>query len=103
MLVLPSGERRWPLLSSSNISALLELAPIRQYQFVQKTVDRIELRLAVARTLTAEEEAALRRWVADKFGHPFEVDFAYLEEIPRKPSGKFEDFISEVPASVIDR
>ena len=96
MLVLPSGEERWPLLSSENIRGLLALAPIRQYQFVQKSLEAMELRLAVERALTDAEENALRRWVIEKFGQPFDVDLAYHEEIPRTAAGKYQDFLSEV-------
>ncbi|MFQ5668733.1 MAG: phenylacetate--CoA ligase family protein [Candidatus Binatia bacterium] len=96
MLVMPSGEERWPLLSSENIRALLATAPIRQYQFVQKSAELIELRLAVARDLTPAEEDGLRRWVREKFGHPFEVAITYHDEIPRTAGGKYQDFISEV-------
>ena len=63
MLVLPSGEERWPLLSSGNISDLLAIAPIKQFQFVQKSIDTIELRLSTKREVVAHEEDALRRWV----------------------------------------
>ncbi len=96
MLVMPSGEERWPLLSSADIRALLATAPIRQYQFVQKSAEAIELRLAVERELTPAEENGLRRWVREKFGHPFEVAITYHDEIPRTAAGKFQDFISEV-------
>lgn len=96
MLVLPSGERRWPLLSSGDIRALLGIAPIRQYQFVQKSLEAMELRLALERPLQGDEEQGLRRWVEEKFGHPFAVAFAIFDEIPRPASGKFEDFIGEV-------
>ncbi|MFQ5960849.1 MAG: phenylacetate--CoA ligase family protein [Candidatus Methylomirabilales bacterium] len=96
MLVLPSGEERWPLLSSENIRALLAIAPIRQYQLVQKSVETIELRLATARPVNADEESTLRQWVRDKFGHPFHVPITYHDEIPRGPAGKYDDFISEV-------
>ena len=71
MLVMPSGEQRWPFLTSSeNIRTLVATAPIRQYQFVQKSAELIELRLAVERDLTPAEENGLRRWVREKFGHP---------------------------------
>jgi hypothetical protein len=97
MLVMPSGERRWPLLSSASIAAMLELAPqIRRYQFVQKSVDLIELRLAVHRPLTPEQEARLAAWVRTKFSAPFMVIFTYLDEIPLTAAGKFEDFICEI-------
>ncbi len=95
-VALPSGERHWTLLSSENISTFLEIAPIRQYQFVQKSLQTIESRLVVERDLTEEEEDHLRKWVVNKLGHPFEVIFTYHEEIARSASGKFQDFISEV-------
>ncbi len=99
MLLLPSGERRWPLLSSSDIAAMTAAAPpVRAYQIVQKALDRIELRLVVARTLSSTEEKALVAWVRSKFGPAFGVDFAYLPELPRTVAGKFEDFVCEAVA-----
>src|SRR5262249_40477097 len=99
MLTMPWGEARWPLPSSSNIGALLLLAPIRQYQFVQQTPQSIEIRLAAAQPLTTAQEEAIKRWVQEKFGHPFDVTLAYCDEIPLAPSGKFEDFVSTIGRS----
>jgi phenylacetate-CoA ligase len=94
---MPSGERRWPLLSSADIEAMLDVAPsIRQYQFVQKAPELIELRLAAAEVLTDSEEARLAAWVRAKFGAPFRIVFTYLDELPRTAAGKFEEFICEV-------
>ncbi|HEX2250254.1 MAG TPA: AMP-binding protein [Gemmatimonadales bacterium] len=97
MLVMPSGERRWPLLSSGNIEDLLHLAPIRQYQFVQRAPDWIELRIAAERALTEAEEQHLAGWIQKKFGYPFRVTLSCFDEIPRTAAGKFEDFICQVP------
>jgi len=69
---------------------------IRQYQFVQKAPDLIELRLAGISALAADEEAHLSAWVQAKFGAPFRVVFACFDEIPRTSAGKFEDFICEI-------
>lgn len=96
MLTLPNGEQRFPLLSAGNIRALLEIAPIRQYQLVQKKPDLLELRLVVDRATTEAEETALVDWVRHKFSFPFEVRFRYMEEIPRTAAGKYFDFYSEV-------
>lgn len=96
MLVMPGGERRWPLLMAGDLEALHARAPIRQFQIVQKSIDQIELRLAVARELEQAEKDALRQWVQEKFKHPFQVAFAYHDEIPRAASGKYQDFLSEV-------
>ena len=71
-------------------------APVRRYQFVQKSLEVIELRLSAARPLTPEEQDALRDWVREKFGHPFEVILSFHDTLPRTGAGKFEDFVSEV-------
>lgn len=96
MLVLPSGERRWPLLSSSDIETLMGRAPIRRYQFVQRAPDTIELRLDTTRALTDVEADSLRAWVREKFGYPFDVTLTVMDVIPRTSAGKFQDFVSEL-------
>lgn len=96
MLVLPSGERRWTLLGSDSIGAFLDIAPIRQYQFVQKSLQTLEVRLVVERPPTADEENRLREWTLGTFDHPFAVTFSYHDEIARTASGKYQDFVSEV-------
>ena len=96
MMILPSGEEAWPLLSSSNIAAMLEVAPIRQYQIVQKALDLIELRLVTERALEPSEEAALGGWVGERFGEAFRVEITLMDEIPRSRTGKIQDFLCEV-------
>ena len=96
LVTLPSGEKRWTLLSAGNIESFLRLAPVRQYQFVQKDLETIEARLVVERDLTEEEKEGLREWVVAKLDHPFKVTFSFVDEIPRTASGKYQDFISEI-------
>ena len=96
MLAMPNGEKRWPLLSSADIRSLLNIAPIRRYQFVQKSAERLELRIEVPRRLSSAEESDLCSWICQKFGYPFEVSIVVLDEIPRSGAGKFQDFISEM-------
>ncbi|WP_207540967.1 phenylacetate--CoA ligase family protein [Sabulicella rubraurantiaca] len=98
MLVLPKGDRHWPLLASSDLQAMTEAAPpLRGYQIVQRAIDRLELRLVVAQPLSEAEEDAITRWAKAKFGEAFRVDLAFLSELPRSAAGKFEDFLCEVP------
>jgi phenylacetate-CoA ligase len=94
MLRLPTGEERWPLLSSSDIGSLLAFAPIEQYQFVQTRLDHLEIRLQAPRPLTESEERQVVDWVVAKFGREFTVTPICLPELPRSSAGKFEDFIS---------
>lgn len=92
MLRTAEGER-WPLLSSDDIGRLLALAPIRQYQFAQTHLDRIEVRLQVERTLTDAEKRGVAGWARAKFGQEFRIDLAFPAELSRTTSGKFEDFV----------
>jgi len=96
MVTLPGGETRWTLLSSGNIASFLAIAPIRQYQFVQRNAESIEVRLVVERPLTEDETNELRRWIVAKLDHPFDVDFSFVDAIAREPSGKYRDFVSEM-------
>lgn len=98
MLRLPNGERRWPLLSSGDIGALLEAAPaVRQHQVVQTALGRLQVRLAVARPLTPAESGAVIAWAHRKFGAGFAVTVEAMPDLPRTAAGKFEDFLCQVP------
>jgi phenylacetate-CoA ligase len=95
MIVMPDGGRRWPLPGDGRYR---EIAPIQQYQFVQKTRERFEARLVSERDLTADEERALVDWIRERLGHPFQIECRRVPDIPRHASGKYEDFVCEVDA-----
>ena len=93
MLRLPSGDQLWPKFGFPRFP---QVAPVRQSQVVQKTLDTLEVRLVTARPLVADEEKRLREMICEAVGFPFNVVFSYPDEIPRSASGKYEDFQSEV-------
>jgi phenylacetate-CoA ligase len=93
MLRLPSGELRFPGFSLYRLS---ELAPVIQVQAIQTAPDRIEVRLAVRRPLTASEEATARALLAEALGGDFAIAISTCDEIPRAANGKFEEFRSEI-------
>ena len=93
MVTLPNGDQFWPFFSNRKFN---EVAPIRQYQIVQKTLDSLEVNLVTDRKLVVKEEDQLRDLIAKRLGHPFAMTFSYFDEIPRGKSGKFEDFKSEL-------
>jgi len=94
LLRLPDGRRFWPLVGAFGYR---EIAPVRQYQIIQRSLERVTLRLAVERSLSVGEEAALAEKLVEFLGHRFVVDFEYCTpDIPRGPGGKFEDFICEI-------
>ena len=93
MATLPSGETFWPRFYSDDLA---KVAPIRQVQLVPRSVHDIDVRLVVARPLTAEEEERLKSVILEYLGHPFTLGFTYVDEIPRSAGGKYEDFVSVV-------
>jgi len=96
MMLLPNGEKRWPLVGFAEYRAI---APVRQYQLIQHTPEEIEVRLVTDRPLVADEEARLAKVIQDALGWPFRLRFVYFERgIPRGAGGKFEEFVSEVAA-----
>ena len=96
MLVLASGERRFPYYGHG---ALMRIDAIAQHQVVQKTVESVEIRLVVRRPLTPSEEAYLREAAANALGAPFKVELSYCDAIARDASGKYAEFYSEVGSS----
>jgi phenylacetate-CoA ligase len=97
MLVLADGRRYWPSFGLRGLSTELG---IRQHQLVQKSFDLIEARLVVDAPLDAAREERLRRQLLSRAPAGFRIEFIYCADIPRSASGKFEDFISEVAATV---
>ena len=94
MAVLPSGERMWPSIRSGEVFAA---APsVRQFQMIQHSTKEIELKLVVDGRVSAAQEERLRHELAKHIGHPFAFRFTYVEDIPRSPGGKYEDFICKV-------
>ena len=93
MLQLRSGGLRFPRFGEYEFASV---SAVRQFQVVQKTFDDIEVALVVARALTTGEEDTLRALILKNLGHPFNLTFSYRAEIPLLPSGKYEDFRSEI-------
>jgi phenylacetate-CoA ligase len=95
MVVHADGRCHWPVTGFAKFSSV---APVRQFQFVQHTVDHIEIRLVCDQLLTAEQDAAIRKIVSDALGHDFIFDIKLsAESLLGTSGGKFEEFISLVP------
>ena len=93
MLVTATGERFWPALG---LRALMDVAPILQYQLVQKDFVRVDAKLVTACPLTPKQEERLRRAILSRLPAGMELQFTYCESIPRSVGGKYEDFVCEV-------
>jgi phenylacetate-CoA ligase len=89
----PDGTIFWP---SFPAEVWLGVAAVRQLQMVQTALDSIEVRLVVAGEFTADHQSALVTALTRTLNWPYRFTFRLMEEIPRHPSGKFEDFICQV-------
>jgi phenylacetate-CoA ligase len=92
MVRLPNGQLHYP----SYHYLMKDLDKVAQFQIVRKTVGLLEVRLVTRAELDNAEESELRRRVQERFQYPFDVRFAYVEEIARNPGGKFFDYVSEI-------
>ncbi|MGD1878936.1 MAG: phenylacetate--CoA ligase family protein [Kiloniellaceae bacterium] len=96
-LALPDGTTIFPYFG--NHDDYKAITPqVRQFQFIQHSLDEIEKRMVVAEPLTPEQEEQTRVLMLRNLGYPFRITFTYHDEIPLSPRGKYEEFISKVMA-----
>lgn len=98
-LIMPDGESRYslfPYLGEHGQIASLTGVKVKQFQCVQHTIQRVEIKLVTERELTLEEQSRVTQLMQGHLGYPFEIFYTFLEDIPRGPNGKFEEFISLV-------
>lgn len=93
-VMLPSGTRRYAWFGMRSFA---EIPEITQFQVIQKTLYDLELKLVARAPLSAATEEKLREHLRKSLGEHFSVLLTYQAEIPRTASGKYFDFLSEVP------
>ena len=93
LIVTPDGKRRYPFLGQSEF---LDIAPILQHQFVQTALDVVEARIVMRDAPTPEQIERLRTHVEKHMPAGIRIEVVTVEDIPRTPGGKYEDFISLV-------
>jgi phenylacetate-CoA ligase len=93
-VMLPSGSRRYAWVG---LRRLGEIREVVQFQVVQRTLYDLEIKLVVRQALGAEKEEKIRQTLRDSLGAHFSVTVTYHDAIPRTQSGKYFDFVSEVP------
>jgi len=91
MLVRPDGLRHWPSFPSQ---VWREIAPVQQIQLIQDAIDHIEARLVMPRALAGTEGERLTAAFQQCLGYPFRITLRQVNDIPRNPGQKYEDFVS---------
>jgi phenylacetate-CoA ligase len=94
LLVRPDGGRRYPIVGFHEFH---KVAPVRQFRFIQHSLEDIELIVHTEGTLDAQQQAALARiaQTALDYPHPVRITHSAMP-LPRSAGGKFEDFISKI-------
>jgi len=93
MVVSPEGKRWWP---SFPVDIWEEAGDVRQFRLEQTAPDAIDVLLVMGEPLTDHIRHQLVDSLHRTLGYPFDLKFRVVEEIPRSPSGKYEDFISRM-------
>ena len=93
MIVLPDGTQHWP---SFPAKVWTDVAPIRQFQLVQRDTNSMEARVVTDQQLTDSQTQQLVARLNERLGHPFAIEITYMDRIERSKSGKYEDFVGLV-------
>ena len=88
----PDGRRFWPV----SLNRIRDIKAIRQAQYVQTALNAIELRVVLNRPLRDDEREDAIRKVRTVLGHPYDVTVTPIPAITRGPTGKFEEFRSQL-------
>lgn len=96
MFVKPDGSYFWPSFPKIAPEFYAQMPKVRQYQYVQKAVDWIEIRIAVSARYSEVIEQAFVEALRREFMYPYRVTFLYLDEIAHSKYQKYEEFLSEI-------
>lgn len=93
MLTFSDGSRIWPNIMRSEYERYISL---KQFQMIQHTHTRLEMRYVVEDPSRPVDVAGLTLMIQNALNPDITVDLTQLSELPRAPSGKFETWISHV-------
>ena len=94
ILTRPDGTRIWPIFYGAKMN---DIAPVRQYQFRQKTQTSMEFRCYTEEPLTEAQRVGLIELVQQALGYPYDMDLIeYRQPLPTTARGKFQEFICEI-------
>jgi phenylacetate-coenzyme A ligase PaaK-like adenylate-forming protein len=91
--ILPSGQRWWPTYVARMAGQYLAL---EQIQFAQTAARRIEVRYVSQEREAIKDADRLHAYLRGATPEPMEIALIRVADIPRRPSGKFEDAVCEI-------
>ena len=90
----PDGSHRWIAVSAKDYKKMLLIAPIKEYQIVQKSLTQLDLNVAVDEKLTQDQCDKLSKWAQSALQFPANVKVYGHKELERSANGKLELFKS---------
>ena len=97
-LTLPDGRSEFPYLGEHGQTHRLTGVRVHAFQFVQHSVEEVEVKYVTDRRFTPEETEKLTRMIQKNLGYPFRISITHCDAIPAGARGKFEEFVSLVSA-----
>ncbi len=91
--ILPSGRRWWP---TYVVRVAGQYLALEQIQFAQTAPSRIEVRFVSRDADPIKDADALLAYLRGATPEPMDFTLVRVAEIPRRPSGKFEDAVCEI-------
>jgi phenylacetate-CoA ligase len=91
--ILPSGRRWWP---TYVVRVVGQYLAFDQIQFAQTATRRIEVRFVSRDRDPIKDADALLAYLRGATPEPMEFALMRVGDIPRRPSGKFEDAVCEI-------
>jgi len=95
LLQSPDGRVVWDELSVS----LGSVTGLRQFQLIQKSYDRLVVRLVLEGALEEEERHLIEKSARTALGGQLAVEFEFPDEIQPEPSGKYRYQVCELKRS----
>ena len=95
-LILPDGRSEFPYLGEHGQTQRLTGVHVQAFQFVQHSVQEVEVKYVTDRVFTPEETDKVIRMVQDNLGYPFRIRITHCDSISAGARGKYEEFVSLV-------
>jgi phenylacetate-CoA ligase len=95
MMLHPGGGKVWP---SFPAEAWQKIGSVRQLQLVQTARTQLTVNYVARKELTETEEEQLAAALQQRLAEGLSFSFVRHDDIPRSPTGKYEDFICRVDA-----
>lgn len=93
LLTMPTGEKQYPQLDIQN---LYKIAPVLQFQAIQKSLTNIDISLVLTRPLINDEEHLITEKFKNMIGSCFNYTINQVPHISRTKNGKYEEFMSDI-------